>query len=208
MPVAVRRALAHQAAALLSVLGLAGCAPLDEAAIARQVSRHPGPLLFTVCHGYGCTLRTAVSLSPEEWASVVDVLATPAGSAAEERRRIAETVGRLETLAGAKSGTAADRAGAPGIMYDRTQLDCIDETANTTTYLTMLAQAGLLRLHRPAAPAQRGSVFTLTLHNTAVIEELATGHRYAVDSWFHANGAAAEVVPLAAWRAGWRPPGA
>mgnify|MGYP006950043666 CR=1 FL=1 len=42
-------------------------------------------------------------------------------------------------------------------------------------------------------------------HTTAVVEEVASGERWAVDSWFHDNGVAPEILELPRWKAGWSP---
>ena len=85
------------------------------------------------------------------------------------------------------------------------QLDCIDETSNTTTVLELLDRAGLLVWHEVRGPMSRFFVYDGWPHTTAVIVETATGEAYAVDSWFHDNGQPAEVVPLEQWVAGWGP---
>ena len=85
------------------------------------------------------------------------------------------------------------------------QLDCIDESTNTTTYLRLLDQAGLLRHHRVVERATRFGLFVGMPHSTAVIEELDSGNRFAVDSWFHDNGQPPHIVRLEDWRAGLDP---
>ena len=42
-------------------------------------------------------------------------------------------------------------------------------------------------------------------HTTAVIEDIGTGTRYAVDSWFFDNGIPPAIVELSAWKKGWGP---
>ena len=39
----------------------------------------------------------------------------------------------------------------------------------------------------------------------AVIHEIATGERFAVDSWFYDNGHAATIVPFVTWKANYQP---
>ena len=89
------------------------------------------------------------------------------------------------------------------------QFDCYDETTNTSTYLTLLAQAGYLQWHRIHGWAGRGSLIGSDgwPHQTAVIVELQSRRAWAVDSWFEDNGRAAHVVPLDVWYAGWVPKG-
>ena len=172
---------------------------------------------FTVCHGHGCRLRSQVDLAGRPWAPVADLFATPSADAAIERERIATAIGLIEDAAGRKAGTSRDVGGtlnAFGVSSGGTtgfddQFDCFDETTNTMVYLTLLAQAGYLKWHRIDGWAGRGSLIGSDgwPHQTAVIQELATGRSYAVDSWFEDNGHAAYMVPLDAWYAGWVPEG-
>ncbi len=183
---------------------LAGCAD-GRSRVGRLVAPEATPAHLPVCHGYGCRLRTVVALSGPEWAQVAALFVPPAPDPAEERRRIALAIGRIERLVGPKAGTARDRGENSLTLAAAGELDCVDEAANTTTYLKVLAAAGLLRWHEVAAPAGRGHFFDGWPHNTAVVAERAGGARYAIDSWFFDNGRPAAVVPLAQWLAGWRP---
>lgn len=163
---------------------------------------------FSMCHGYGCRLRSQVGLTPQEWDPVADLFAEPAASAEIERGRIAMAIGLIEITVGRKTGTSEDEAGTLNAVSGNYQLDCVDETTNTSIYLTLLARAGYLKWHKLEGWAGRGALIDGAWpHQTAVIVELKTKTHYAVDSWFEDNGRAAHVVPLAAWRAGWKPPG-
>jgi hypothetical protein len=141
-------------------------------------------------------------MSTAEWQTVTAPLKTPSTSAAAERRAIARTMARFETVVGRHTGTSQDLGrnvagfGRPG------QLDCIDESTNTTTYLRLLQQEGLLRFHRVARRATRFGLFVGMPHSTAVIEEIESGNRYVVDSWFRDNGHLPHIVRLEDWRAG------
>jgi len=42
-------------------------------------------------------------------------------------------------------------------------------------------------------------------HTTAVIQEKSNFEKYAVDSWYQDNGEDPFIVPLANWKAGWKP---
>lgn len=168
---------------------------------------HPVPGHFTICHGNTCRLISPVNLTPMQWRRVTDIFQPPSLDVTQERGRIRQAVALLETLVGVQTGTDADLGqnaagrGLPG------QMDCIDEAANTTVYLSMLRDAGLLRFHTVEHRTNRG-VFAFTggiPHATAVIRDRDSGQRYAVDSWFLDNGEPPFIVPIAAWRAGWEP---
>jgi hypothetical protein len=163
---------------------------------------------FSICHGHGCRLRSQVGLTDLEWDPVADLFAEPAASAAIERGRIATAIGILETAVGRKTGTSEDEGGTLNAVSGNLQLDCVDETTNTSIYLTLLARAGYLKWHKIEGWAGRGALIDGNWpHQTAVILELRSKTPYAVDSWFEHNGRAAHVVPLAEWRDGWTPPG-
>lgn len=162
------------------------------------------PGQFPVCSGHGCDRVHTVSLTEAEWQWAVSPL-DGTDDAGAERVALARVIGRLERLVGPRTGTEHNLggtfrgAGRPG------QMDCIDEATNTTTYLRMLAAAGLLPRHTVEHPRTRGYFIFGWPHTSAVIRSLVDGDRYVVDSWFEDNGRPAHVVPLKQWRAGWRP---
>ncbi|GAB4365121.1 MAG: hypothetical protein Kow00114_22120 [Kiloniellaceae bacterium] len=195
------------AALLLAACGAAPGGRYDAMMADRQVA---GARIdsFTICHGHACRLRSQVGLTAQEWDPVADLFAERAASAAIERGRIASAIGILEAAVGRKTGTATDRGGTFNAMSGNDQFDCVDETTNTSVYLTLLATSGYLQWHRLEGWAGRGALIDGSWpHQSAVVVEIASGRAYAVDSWFEDNGRAAHVVPLEQWRAGWSPPG-
>ncbi len=166
----------------------------------------PAPASFTICYGYGCASQSQVNMSPVGWQQVKDAYGPAPANAVEERAAIARAIALIEKKVGAATGTDIDKAGASLFAENRFQLDCIDETANTTTYLRMLERDNLLQFHTIGQAAWRGQFINGWPHNTAVIVEKGSGSSYVVDSWFYANGIAPEILPLAKWKAGWSPP--
>lgn len=160
---------------------------------------------FEICHSGGCAEVSAVSLSDEEWQPVRAVFAKDAKNAAEERAHLATAIGVLEKLVGEKIGTSGDLAGTFDNSHYKGQLDCNDEAINSTTYMRLLASNGLMQLHAIEDMRTLSFFFTGWPHGTAVIHEIATGERYAVDSWFYGNGNAKAVVPFAQWKSGYNP---
>jgi hypothetical protein len=199
-------------AALIFGSGLAGGIEVPEGY--REMTRefdiveHPGPAKFSVCYRHGCAGVTTISLDAGDWQEIVQIFAKPAPSAAAERARIAQAVASLEQLVGPLSGTADDRGGnLAGMWAGGNQMDCIDESTNTTTYLTLLQQAGLLTWHRVEGRSTRGFIIFGWPHTTAVVSEIDSEKRWVVDSWFHDNGTPPEILPLVEWKAGWSPEG-
>ena len=114
----------------------------------------------------------------------------------------------LEGFAGAQAGTSGDRGRTMpfGYTLGPAQLDCYDETINTSNFLGLLGRDGLLRYHREGTPVQRTLIDGDIIHATAVVAETATGRRFAVDSSYFDNGVAASVAPVEDWLSGWKPP--
>jgi hypothetical protein len=166
----------------------------------------PSPQRFSVCLLYGCRRIAEMGLTRAQWGRIRGLFTPPARHAAQERERIARAIGVMETLVGERLGTAGDRGGGwRGLFTISPQQDCIDESTNTTAYLRIMADAGMLRWHTIEAPVSRGHVIFGHPHTTAVVMDTATGTDYAVDSWFLDNGQPALIIPLSAWRRGWRP---
>ena len=191
---------------LLSVLiGFSQCGNADIHDMSRIFHSTPTLGAFEICHSGGCADVSAAALSAEEWQQVSAVFANNAQNAAEERAQIATAIGVLETLVGEKTGTAGDLAGTFGNSHYKGQLDCNDEAINSTTYMRLLASNGLMLLHAIEDTRTRNFFFTGWPHSTAVIHEIASGERFAVDSWFYDNGHAAIIVPFALWKSGYIP---
>lgn len=160
---------------------------------------------FAICNRPGCEETVVVTLSDADWMLVEDIFSPPARDNKEERRRIALAVALFERLVASQAGTGDDQAGPKGVFRGTRQLDCIAETANTTSYLVLLHERGLMLRHAPRYPQHRGFMHGEFPHNTAVMEEVQTGERYAVDAYFHTNGAPPEIVPIQAWIDGFKP---
>lgn len=188
---------------LLIFLLLFGCSNLEEHRVGALVEHAPTPAAFRVCHGSNCRIETPVSLAASDWARVRAQFQPAPRSVRDELRQISSAIGLMERLVAPQAGTAKDVGRNLAVADQSTQLDCVDEAVNTSTYLHMFADAGLLRFVSVEMPAHRGGV--ILAHNTAVVRDVATGRRYAVDSWFYDNGAPAVILPLQTWLAGWEP---
>jgi hypothetical protein len=187
------------------------CAQPISACTATHDFRHPDfitkptPAQYSVCHSYTCAAVSSVKLQPAQWGSVRALFEPPPVNAAQERERIVAAVALLETYTGEQAGTAHDQAGNWDGLGKPGQMDCVDESINTSTSLRMMEADGLLRWHEVAPRATRGLDILAWPHSTAVIRERASNANFAVDSWFHDNGVAPEILPLAEWRSGWEP---
>ncbi|MGD8742597.1 MAG: hypothetical protein PVH46_04175 [Granulosicoccaceae bacterium] len=111
----------------------------------------------------------------------------------------------MEQIIGEKTGTDIDRAGTFEHLGEEGQLDCIDESTNTTFYLMMLVNDGLIRWHSVEDRSSRGFFLRGWPHTTAVIRDRHSDTQYAVDSWFLDNGKPPYIIPLEKWEDGWEP---
>lgn len=188
--------------------------PVIAQADLNDISRifHQTPTLnqFEVCQGGGCVVSTTTLLTATEWNAVTSIFNQPAsssqqGSAEQERQKIAQAIGVLEDLVGKKVGTSTDLAGTFNNSETPGQMDCNDEAINTTTYLRLFKANGFMPQFEVEDMRTRNFFFTGWPHTTAVIHDIKTGERYAVDSWFYDNGHAALIVPFAQWKANYQP---
>jgi len=165
---------------------------------------------FTFCHGYSCTYREQTGFTDKEWAMVQKIFRNnPAKTPEGERSKIAAAIAQMERVIGPKTGTEHDEGQATAIKKDAGQMDCLDETVDTSRYLSFLYQDGLLKFYKPADPVHRGYIIDGRWpHNTATIADVKTGERFVVDSFYRPNGQEPYIVPADQWLSGWRPPGA
>ncbi len=164
------------------------------------------PMQFEHCHGYGCDKISEVTLTETDWREIEQAFQPPPYWYKEERAAIAKAIAIFEQKAGEQTGTSADKWGTFRNM-GKGQLDCVDEATNTTIYLMLLQQRGLIKYHIVESPATRFPIIHSGRwpHQTAVISETPSKAPYVVDSWFHDNGEPPEIVPLKQWKEGWKP---
>ncbi len=136
-----------------------------------------------VCHAYGCKMQTKFTFHAQDLKDLATLMAKTRGTAPdtpdEERRAIAYAIGWMETRVGHVIGTKDDRPGmdftGPG---DPTQQDCVDEATNTTSYLNVLSNAGLLKHHTVGFPFAKDNYLRGVsgwTHWTAVVIEKPFG---------------------------------
>jgi hypothetical protein len=189
-----------------SLLLLPGLAIADAPTMTRVLSEVPRVEKFLFCNGGTCADVKTVSLEDYEWQEVLELFEEQMPqSAEEERARIAQAIGLLESIVGPKTGTDTDKGGTFGNSAFPGQLDCNDEATNSTTYMRLMAQFDLLKYHRIEDTKTRGGFLIFGRHSTAAITEIETGKMYAVDSWFYDNGKPAVVLPMDVWLSGWKP---
>ena len=160
---------------------------------------------FSICYGHTCNTIETLQLSEQEWGKIRSFFEPAAITADKERMQITAAIAEMEAMVGIKTGTQNDLPENFSGLGLYGQLDCIDESTNTSVYLTMMQADNLLRWHRVEKRASRGIASFQVPHFTAVIRDTQDDVTYAVDSWYLANGEPPFIVPLAQWRRGWRP---
>jgi hypothetical protein len=197
---------------LAGALAVSACAQNTDNLNTVYIDRyaHPNPTLaeFSECHGFSCTAKSRVSLTPQEWRHVTAIFSPPAKTAKAERKQIARAVVEMQKLVGAKTGTAVhqwthrNKLILPN-LGDPTQLDCIDEAVNTWTYMTLMERGRLFRFHRVANLSGAYGA-DVNWRNTAVLHETDGGY-YAVDPSLVDFGVLPPVMPLETWLGSWPP---
>lgn len=172
--------------------------------VSEEINLQPSPKGFSVCYDHTCKTVQQVSISPQQWSMVTSPFNSTANSAKKERQKIGEAIAKMENLVGKLTNTFHDKAyNLPGLFADGKQMDCIDESTNSTTYLTMFASSKKLKYHTVENPITRGFFIFGWPHTTAVIRDLTSQENWAVDSWFYDNGQKPAIVPMAQWKKGW-----
>lgn len=155
---------------------------------------------FTLCHGYGCSYKTITNFTDSEWRAVQKIFKKKSKTAEAERLKIAQAIALMEKQMGAAIGTDIDLPKAPLTRQSVKELDCIDETVNTTKYLSFLVDDGLLKFHDVGQPVYKGYMLNgVYPHNSASIVEIDTGDVYVIDSYIYANGYQPDVRGLDSW---------
>jgi len=158
-----------------------------------------------VCSAYGCKQQTRFRFTDADMTELRSIMKKNAKdqSAAEERRAVAYAIGWIENRVGKQIGTDKDREGMDfAASGDPTQQDCVDEATNTTSYLLVLQNNGLLKHHTVGTPFAKDQLWRGVsgwTHWTAVLKENDGAKKYAVDSWIYANGENPAIVDTDNW---------
>ncbi len=159
------------------------------------------PDTVRVCFDFACKSQNEVTLSLADWRRVSNLFLL-SGNAKEERARIKDAIALMESLVGQYAPTHRD-VGMNWAHEDESlnaisgQMDCIDESINTTTYLREIEKAGFLEYHRVLDRVYRKSL--LYQHWAAQVEDIASGQKYVIDSWFKDNGEHPVLVKSERW---------
>lgn len=191
----------------LTAAGLAllvsGCSVIPASKfVDRYGDPNPSPENLTLCEGYSCRFGIHVALAAAEWAQVKAVFTPPAANAAAEREQVARAVETLDLLVAQHTGTAVQQRRDWINRGDPSQVDCVDHTVNTVTYLRLFFDTGLLHWNHPGEAAHRGAIISWDVANTAVLVENDSDRGYTIDTALGDVGLPPYVVPVEQWVAG------
>ena len=159
----------------------------------------------SVCHAYTCKMQTKFTFTDADIVELKSIFKTvkKEDSPFEERRAVAYAIGWMETRVGKVIGTDKDRAGMDfAASGDPTQQDCVDESTNTTSYMLVLQNNGMLKHHTVGTPFSKDQLWRGVAgwtHWTAVLNEIKTSQHWAVDSWIYENGENPAIVEVEKW---------
>ncbi|GAB4225507.1 MAG: hypothetical protein Kow0032_01490 [Methyloligellaceae bacterium] len=157
----------------------------------------------TVCSAYGCQHQTLFTFTARDIRKMGILMEEShrENTPEAERKALAKTIAWIEKRVGGVTGTERDRAGLDLLgSGDRRQQDCVDEATNTTSYMMVMERHGMLRHHKVLRPMAKGNmIMGIWPHWGAMIEERATGRKFAVDSFFHANGEPPVIMAAERW---------
>ena len=178
----------------LALAALGGCTYDEDgppdAHFEKFATKPPKRDTVTVCHAYGCKAQTQFTFTESDITELRALMARVPRSdtPAEERRALAYAIAWMERRVAPTVGTASDRTSIDlRGSGDPTQLDCVDEATNTTSYLLVLDRHGLIKHHAVDRPLAKDSLTRWT-HWAAVIREKESGARFAIDSGTGPNG--------------------
>lgn len=173
---------------------LAGCAPSRPLQPTEPLALDRIPVVY----GFGRKHREHIDVSGAAWSTIESIFEPESDDACEERHRIRQAVAEMERIAGEQTPTHYDigRNRFPEVSLG--QMDCRDESYNTTTYLRLFQEQGLLRWHEVLVPAFRAPL-VFDAHNAAQIRDRSTNVQYVVDSWFLDNGQPPYIQEVHAW---------
>lgn len=195
--------------ATFAAIGVGGCTHERNGPVLGHYddfkARGPRENTVYVCRAYGCRQQTTFNFTDADIAELKAIFkkVKKDKSPAEERRAVAYAIGWMEKRVGAAIGTDKDR---PGMDFaasgDPTQQDCVDEATNTTSYLLVLENNGMLEHHKVGTPFAKDQLWRGVAgwtHWTAVLKENVGGKKWAVDSWIYENGENPAIVETDKW---------
>lgn len=180
---------------LLFLCALAACSGCSHRVLApkQTISLDRVPIQYN----YSRT-HTTFAIDDEQWSQVQQLFDAAKASPRDERCAIQQAVLHISIIAGTQTPTHRNLGRNRFSPRGDGDMDCRDEANNTTTYLTLLHQHGLLHWHDVMQPAFRGPLH-LDSHNSALIRDRQSGELFVVDPWYLDHGNPPRIQLLEQW---------
>ena len=168
------------------------------------------PEKISVCSQYGCKRIIEVSIDDVTWMRVTQRFEVTDIDPAYERALLAEYIADIEKFVGKKTNTNFDVGGTFNAYLNASyaksdQMDCIDESTNTLSYLKLLNAENKIKSHEVVGLVTRGGLLAGYPHAAVLLVDVVNDEKYVIDSWFYNNGRPAVVLPYKTWKIGWKP---
>ena len=184
---------------------MAGCNGTTNSSIGKSSSGYGSTVSpLKICSGYGCIISDRLAFTDADLEQLKIIMAPGAVNAEAERQALSDAISYMEIQSQKKLRYRPDvEFSYQKQSGKRGQMDCIDESLNTTAYLYYLQSNGLLRHHKAISTfAERGLIVDGRYpHKSARMRENG-GIDWAVDSWKGPNGAKPEIMALSKWYRG------
>ena len=155
----------------------------------------PGPQL--VLCSYECSTRAEYTVMPDHWTHIKNLFKPASSDAQDERNRLAQAIALMERdiiMQIASEFIEEDFADQLKQIFTNQ-----DETRNTSKFIALLIDQGLVSQHVLRRSEARRSMFGVS-QTTAVIQSLYDGARFAVDATSSGFGEAPVVMPFKQWK--------
>jgi len=161
--------------------------------------KNPDQSSVFICYNYSCKTKRIIHINAENIASLNTIFKQLNTSGHGERHAIAQSIALLENIAATQSPVYNDKAKNYNDNHLPGSMDCIDSTVNTTHYLELLNQLGLIIHHELQQPVYR-SPYLMGQHWAAQIKNKNSRQSYAVDSWQTDNGLPPVIQDIEKWK--------
>jgi hypothetical protein len=163
-----------------------------------------GAVTLRVCYNWSCARTERMTFSADEMAGVVRQLEICPGDTLQQRlQRLRIGIWQMELLAAQHQPLLRNDQAINSTDRDlEGRTDCIDNASNSTNFLAILLELGVLDGWSLEPPSIRDRFSLATVHWTAVVVDRASGTPWSVDSWYRPHGHLPFVMPLDAWLAG------
>ena len=151
-----------------------------------------------VCSGYGCRNNNRYTFNSKMLSKLKKYFAN-VSNANSEREALRKAISFIETRVGVATGTFSDKASIGFFSAGKKdQMDCVDEALNSSYYVMIMINNGMIKYHDLEKPNWKGGLTRWT-HYAAVIKDRTTGVLWAIDSGVKNNGGRPLIIQYSRW---------